>query len=176
MLLQKLHGGSPRRNGPSPLGRGRVSDVSLKASGAHRSRFPSDAVEQVGGVYGECPRQLGQGVNTRNARPSLQQADLGSVKRGAEGEFLLRDAQPLAMTKEIRAEALSDAHGRSRRLKWAAARVGRIETPRHSSKPMPTRSRQARSTASPLQSISPASSGIVHQCGYMGRARTKTAR
>jgi hypothetical protein len=61
--------------------------------------------------------ELEQGIDARNARPTLQQANLRAMQLGPEPELFLRKPGLLALVDEVRAEPLRDRHDEVRRSK-----------------------------------------------------------
>src|SRR5262249_55870732 len=69
---------------------------------------PVDPVQQLQRRDPERAGDLDQGVDPGDAVAALDQADLGSVQRGADGQLLLRHRRPFAGTAQVLAKAPCD--------------------------------------------------------------------
>jgi hypothetical protein len=75
------------------------------------SGSPLDSSDQIIGIAVERDRKLYQRVDARHPRPTLQEADLGSVQLGSEGDRFLAEARSPAQATQVGRELLSDRHG-----------------------------------------------------------------
>jgi hypothetical protein len=73
-------------------------------------RGPANTGHEGVWVNAEATCDFDQRVDARDPRPSLQQTDLGPVKRAAQTQRFLGYASPLAESAKVLAEPLCDLH------------------------------------------------------------------